>query len=262
MAKIKSSCIRSGELLHKDMSQTHEIAGNRTEYASKPHILVVDDDDRIRDLLVRYLQEQDFVVCAAANAEEAKDILLLASFDILVVDVMMPGQDGMSLTEELRQNNETPIILLTAMGEVEDKIKGLTKGADDYVTKPFDPRELVLRIQAILKRQLSPRANLNQKKKLKIGQWIFDPEYKELQGDQSNQSLTDVEVTLLNALSQSLGELITRDQLADLCAIDPDKRTIDVQVTRLRRKLEENTQMPRYLQTVRGKGYILRGEYI
>ena len=148
------------------------------------------------------------------------------------------------------------------MGEVEDKIKGLTKGADDYVTKPFDPRELVLRIQAILKRQPSTHNNLHQKKKLKIGQWIFDPEYKELQGDKSNQSLTDVEATLLNALSQSLGELVTRDQLADLCAIDPDKRTIDVQVTRLRRKLEENTQSPRYLQTIRGKGYILRGEYI
>lgn len=244
------------------MSQTQEITRKNPEYASKPHVLVVDDDDRIRDLLVRYLLEQEFMVCAAANAQDAKEILLLASFDVLVVDVMMPGQDGMSLTEEIRQEKDTPIILLTAMGEVEDKIKGLTKGADDYVTKPFDPRELVLRIQAILKRQPSTRNNLHQKKKLKIGQWIFDPEYKELQGDKSNQSLTDVEATLLNALSQSLGELVTRDQLADLCAIDPDKRTIDVQVTRLRRKLEENTQSPRYLQTIRGKGYILRGEYI
>lgn len=224
-----------------------------------PHILVIDDDDRIRDLLARYLTAHDFFVSTAQDAAQAKEILALAAYDALVVDVMMPGQDGMDFTEELRQNNDIPILLLTAMGETKDKIKGLTSGADDYLTKPFDPQELVLRLQAILRRKPKPQVV---KSKVEIGRWVYYSTHNELVDGDTRVKLTDGEANLLDALLQQKGSVMSREALSKACDMDPDKRTVDVQVTRLRRKLEEDSNMPRYLQTVRGKGYVLRTERI
>ena len=227
-------------------------------YAALPHILVVDDDDRIRELLERYLTENGFFVMCAANADEARQILALSVYDVLVVDVMMPGQDGMDFTQSLRdKNNNVPVLLLTAMGEVEDKIKGLSHGADDYLVKPFDPRELLLRLQAILRRVPTVPTLEDE---VTIGHWIYHRLKKELHHDTDSKpvALTDGEVTLLEALLIKAGQVISREELSAACDMDPDKRTIDVQVTRLRRKLEEDSNRPLYLQTIRGKGYVLR----
>jgi two-component system phosphate regulon response regulator OmpR len=239
------------------MKNSDEIA----DYAALPHILVVDDDDRIRELVTRYLKDNGFFVSAAEDAAEAKSILKIASYDALVVDVMMPGQDGMEFTQEIRETNDAlsdvPILLLTAMGEVDDKITGLTAGADDYLTKPFDPRELILRLQAILRRRPQHKTEI---KKLRIGEWIYDADQKTIQEGDTYVRLTDGEANLLGALATKTGEAISREELAEQCGLDPDKRTVDVQVTRLRRKLGDDSSMPKYLQTVRGKGYLLRAE--
>jgi len=224
-------------------------------YAALPHILVIDDDDRIRELVCRYLTEHGFFVSEAQDAAHAKEILNFASYDALVVDVMMPGQTGFEFTTELRRISDIPVVLLTAMGEVDDKITGLEIGADDYLTKPFDPRELVLRLEAILRRR--PSAEI-QNSALQIGDKIFNPEQNELVQGEALIKLTDSEATLLKALAARKGEIISRDDLAAACSLDPDGRTIDVQVTRLRRKIEEDNSNPRYLQTVRGKGYRLQ----
>jgi len=227
------------------------------DFQTLPHILVVDDDDRIRTLVSRYLNEHGFLSFTASNAGEAKEILKIGLFDALVVDVMMPGQDGRAFTKELRQKDDTPVLLLTAMGEVDDRVGGLQSGADDYLTKPFDPRELVLRLEAILRRR--PQARPAQKK-FRIGRWAYDPEVPELRGADESVRLTDVEANLLKALTRRPGSILSREELAALCGVDAGERTIDVQVTRLRKKLEEDSKMPRYLQTVRGKGYLLRAE--
>ncbi len=238
-----------------------EASKENTNLAVLSHILVIDDDDRIRELVARYLREHDFFVSTAENAGQAKEILALAEYDALVVDVMMPGQDGMEFTEELRQqnnvNSDVPILLLTAMGETEDKIKGLTSGADDYLSKPFDPRELVLRLQAILRRKPEPKII---EKEVQIGRWMYHSSYNELLDGEIRVKLTDGEANLLNALLAQNGNVMSRVSLSSACNMDPNTRTIDVQVTRLRRKLEEDSNMPRYLQTVRGKGYVLRTE--
>ncbi|MEM6811743.1 MAG: response regulator transcription factor [Pseudomonadota bacterium] len=226
---------------------------------TRPHILVVDDDDRIRELVKKYLTKQDFIVSSAQSAQEASDIMKHFVYDILVLDVMMPGQTGFEFTEELRKSSDIPIILLTALSETDDRVEGLTSGADDYLTKPFDPRELVLRIEAILRRR--PK-EIFESSKLQIGPWFFDPDYAELKSDERHVKLTDSEVNLLKTLGQKAGELYHRESLSEECGFDPLKRTIDVQVTRLRRKLEDNSDNPRYLQTVRGKGYVLRAEKI
>jgi two-component system phosphate regulon response regulator OmpR len=232
---------------------------------SLPHILVVDDDDRIRELVARYLRENDFFVSTAEDAAQAKEILEVAQYDALVVDVMMPGQNGMDFTKEIRDTGklqkDVPVLLLTAMGEIDDKIKGLSAGADDYLTKPFDPRELVLRIQAILRRRPQLKdINTN----LRIGGWIFDANHNELIDEENDQSvkLTDGEANLLKALGINVGEVMNREALSEACGLDADKRTVDVQVTRLRRKLEKDSNNPRYLQTVRGQGYVLRAERV
>lgn len=231
-----------------------------TNLAEKPHILVIDDDDRIRELLARYLKENGFFVSTAGDAAIAKEALALAAFDILIVDVMMPGQNGMEFTEELRQkNNDVPVLLLTAMGETEDKIKGLTTGADDYLTKPFDPRELVLRLQAILRRKPKPQIV---EAEIQIGRWLYYSSHNELVNGTERVKLTDGEAKLLNAFLGQKGNVMSREALSVACDMDPDKRTVDVQVTRLRRKLEEDSNMPRYLLTVRGKGYVLRTERV
>ena len=226
------------------------------DYESLPHILVVDDDDRIRELVCRYLSESGFLVSTAENAAVAQEIMTLAQYDALVVDVMMPGQDGMEFTQQLRETSDVPVLLLTAMVETEDRIKGLTSGADDYLAKPFDPRELVLRLQAILRRTPVKK---NLEPEVKIGHWVYSRPKKQLQDHEATPVvLTDGEVTLLEALLKQEGEVVSREALSDACDMDPDKRTIDVQVTRLRRKLEEDSNRPLSLQTIRGKGYVLR----
>lgn len=229
---------------------------NIDSFAALPHILVVDDDDRIRELVSRYLIQHGYLVSTASDAGEAKEILEFAEYDALVVDVMMPGQNGMEFTQELRAKNDVPVLLLTAMGEVEDKISGLQTGADDYLTKPFDPRELVLRLEAIIRRR--PKYVVEEIKQVQVGPWIYKLDYNELVSDQGTVKLTDGEARMLKTLALKGGEVVSREALAEACGIDPDNRTVDVQVTRLRRKLEEDSSNPRLLQTVRGKGYLLR----
>ena len=230
----------------------------KENYADKVNVLVIDDDERIRDLVARYLNEKGYIAMVAGSAEEAAGFLKLYSFDILIVDVMMPGDSGVEFTQSLRvQGNQTPVILLTAMGEVEDRILGLEAGADDYIPKPFDPRELVLRIDAVIKRVPKENSKIT---KVQIGQWQFDIDHPELFDGQTRIALTNVEANLLQILMQTPGDVVSRDYLSQQCNLDPNKRTIDVQVTRLRRKLEEDSNRPRYLQTVRGQGYLLRAE--
>lgn len=226
-------------------------------YAALPHVMVVDDDRRIRDLLARYLGDNGFVVISAGDAEEASRLLKSFIVDVLVVDVMMPGKSGLEFTNELRARSNLPVILLTALGEAQDRIQGLEAGADDYLPKPFEPRELVLRLNAILKRT---GAKTQVGAKIRIGEWIFDPETEELSRGDDQRRLTGVEATLLKVLGQARGEVLSREELAQRCGIDSGERTIDVQVTRLRRKIEEDTKNPRFLQTIRGKGYVLRAE--
>lgn len=231
------------------------------DFIQMPNVLVIDDDERICDLVARYLNEHGYVAMKAENAAAAHELMTFFIFDLLIVDVMMPGQSGVELTQTLRaQGMDTPILLLTAMGEVEDRIAGLRAGADDYLPKPFDPRELVLRIEAILKRV--PKEKVETVKRVKIGRWEFDTDHLELVAGEERLALTNVEANLLQILSQTPGEVVSRDGLSEKCDLDPNKRTIDVQVTRLRRKLEENSNVPRYLQTVRGQGYLLRAEVL
>ena len=237
-------------------------AKKQQNYAQKPHILVVDDDVRIRELVVRYLSEHDFVSVDAGDAMEARRVLEHFEVDALVVDVMMPGETGFSFLKGLRaEGNEVPAIMLTALGEVDDRIEGLEAGADDYLSKPFEPKELVLRLHAILKRGMAAKAKLYQR--FRIGPWEFDGEQSVLLGDDGEDvKLTSMEVSLIKALALRAGEAVSRDDLAAACGIDAAGqkvgRTIDVQVTRLRRKIEVDTKAPRYLQTVRGQGYLLR----
>lgn len=231
----------------------------KTDHESRPHVLVVDDDRRIRDLLSRYLGEHGFIVLNAGDAAEAKALLKSFEVDVLVVDVMMPGQSGFEFTQEFREKRQTPIILLTALGETDDRIEGFEAGADDYLPKPFEPRELVLRINAILKRTAK---TVKVERPFKIGPWLFEPTLEELSGDHETVKLTAAEALLLKALGAHGGEVLSREELAAKCGVDAGERTIDVQVTRLRRKIEEDTKNPRYLQTVRGKGYMLRVEEV
>tara|TARA_R110001592_G_scaffold79054_3_gene236755 strand:- start:7366 stop:8079 length:714 start_codon:yes stop_codon:yes gene_type:complete len=227
--------------------------------AEKAHILVVDDDTRIRELVSRFLFDHGFIAVTAESAREAYTLIQRFAFDALVVDVMMPGETGVAFTAKLRKNGfDVPVLLLTALGEVEDRISGLESGADDYLVKPFEPKELVLRLGSILRR--TKRAH-TEKMVYHIGDWHFDPDFDELKDNHDQEiRLTSVEANLLRALAESIGKPVSRDDLAQRCGLDAGERTIDVQVTRLRRKIEENTKMPKYLQTVRGKGYLLRAE--
>ncbi len=227
--------------------------------ASKSHILVVDDDKRICELVSRFLHENGFIVLTADSVDKAYDIMEHFEFDALVVDIMMPGKTGTEFVQDLRtQGVNTPIILLTALGEAEDRIAGLKSGADDYLSKPFEPVELVLRLKSILRRVRDKHQN--KAEIYQIGKWRFDPKYLELKNGGETQILTSVEANLLRAFISSIGEVVSRDELAYRCGIDAGERTIDVQVTRLRRKIEEDTKNPKYLQTVRGKGYLLRAQ--
>lgn len=226
-------------------------------FAAKPHILVVDDDDRIRDLLTRYLTGAGYMVMAASDAQGARDVLATVEADLIVLDVMMPGMSGVELTRALRgDGNKIPILLLTAMGEVDDRIKGLEAGADDYLGKPFEPRELQLRIDAILRRAPDVAATMT---RFGLGEWQIDLDAEELSSTGTDtQKLTPVERKLLKALVARAGDVIRRDDLARACGVNPDERTIDVQVTRLRRKLNDDPKQPRFIETVRGQGYQLK----
>jgi two-component system phosphate regulon response regulator OmpR len=236
-----------------DMSVQENIKDTRN-LADLPHVLIIDDDKRIRELVSRYLHDHNFVVSSASDANAAREMMKRFVFDALVVDIMMPGESGLDFTRSLRKENDIPVLLLTALGETDDRITGLQSGADDYLPKPFEPMELVLRLQAILKRMPGPKLDVEN---IRIGRWSFDRDRNELIDGEELKSLTSVEGTLLQALASQAGEVVSRDKLASMCGIESEGRAIDVQVTRLRRKIEEDTRMPRYLQTVRGKGYRL-----
>lgn len=223
--------------------------------AKKPHILVVDDDDRIRSLLSKYLIDNDFIVATAKDALHAEEILKKSLFDALVVDVMMPGKTGFEFTKDLRRTSDLPVLLLTALGETDNRINGLEVGADDYLAKPFEPKELLLRLKAILRRRPEPAGTLSG---FKLGQWQYDPELNDLFNGEDRVRLTDVEANLLEVLARHANQILSRDDLARLCNMEGNERTIDVQVTRLRRKIKDDSRAPRYLQTIRGQGYMLR----
>ena len=216
------------------------------------HILVVDDDDRIRSLLKRFLQERGYRVSTAPNADKALSTLNSLAFDLLVLDVMMPGMNGFELTEAIRKRGDTPILLLTARGEAEDRIRGLSLGADDYLAKPFEPEELVLRINAILRRARPASAAIRQ---VVFGDWQFDVERESLTQSGSPVRLTGGEAALLAALAASAGQTVSRLSLSERTG--GGERAVDVQVTRLRRKIETDPKEPLHLQTVRGEGYRL-----
>ena len=223
---------------------------------NQPHILVVDDDRRLRELLRRYLVDNGFVVTTASDAADGRAKLASLSFDLIVLDVMMPGESGLDFTASLRQQNETPILLLTAMAETADRIAGLEHGADDYLSKPFEPRELVLRINSILRR-LAPPAVADQAP-VRLGGVLFDAQREELRSGDRRIKLTTAEASLLRVLAANAGVTMSREELTDKSRITGNARTVDVQVTRLRRKIEPDPRMPRYLLTVRGEGYVLR----
>ena len=226
-----------------------------------PHLLIVDDDERIRSLLKQFLIQSDYLVSTAENAEQAGTLLSTIEFDIIILDVMMPGQDGITFTAELRKSkNITPILLLTARGETEDKIKGLEAGADDYLPKPFEPKELLLRINAILRRMPDLKKDQMSPKTLNFGNLNYDVARSELWEGNNQIRLTTTEIHLMKIFTSALGEPISRAELVTSLGKDvslAQDRAIDVQITRLRRKIEVNPSQPRYLQTVRGAGYML-----
>ena len=224
----------------------------------KSHILVVDDDTRLRSLLGRFLREQNFVVSMAKDALEATMFLEQYRFDLIVLDVMMPGINGFEFLKKLRAESNVPVLMLTAMGETSDRIFGLETGADDYLPKPFEPKELVLRIKSILKRLPKKEAN---KSILTFGSIHYDMTTKELKTISGETiHITNVEQQLLAILGQKSGQIFAREKLAELLGAGNNPRSIDVQITRLRKKIEKDSKNPRYLQTIRGKGYMLLPE--
>ncbi len=219
-----------------------------------PHILIVDDDERIRDLTSRYLEDHGFVAICASSAPHARTLLEEFTVDVMVVDVMMPGETGLEFTKSLQGKRNVPVLLLTALSEANNRIEGLESGADDYLTKPFEPRELVLRLNSILRRSMNSSKAISG---YGIGPYIFDVSSDTFMGSGASKPLTETETRLLKAMASRKGEVVSREELADICDIDGGGRSIDVQVTRLRRKIEENPKSPKHLQTVRGKGYRL-----
>ncbi len=219
-----------------------------------PHILVVDDDLRLRRLLRKYLMENGFLVSTAEDAADAEAKLRSLAFDLMIVDVMMPGEDGMSFTRRLRGKAGIPVIMLTARGGNDDRIAGLESGADDYLPKPFEPRELVLRIRSVLRRDAAAPVF----EAARFGPFAFDPERMELRRGDEPVALTSREAALLRVFARNPGATLSRMSLSRQSG--SGERAIDVQVARLRRKIEDDPRMPRYLQTVWGAGYVLRAE--
>lgn len=226
--------------------------------ADKPHILVVDDDTRLRELLKSFLSKNGFRVTAAGHAAEARQRLQALDFDLIVLDVMMPGETGLAFAAQLRRTDNVPILMLTAMGDTKDRIAGLETGVDDYLGKPFEPRELLLRIQSVLRRGRSDAAPSAEPQRLAtFGPNQFDAELGELTQKGKRVALTDAEVALLRAFAARMGEVLSRETLCKSVGSAINERAIDVQVTRLRRKIEPDPSFPRYLRTVRGQGYRL-----
>lgn len=225
------------------------------------HLLVVDDDERIRGLLQKFLIRNGFLVTAARDAAQARRLLAGLDFDMLILDVMMPGEDGISLTRDLRSRMTVPILLLTAKGETQNRIEGLEAGADDYLVKPFEPKELLLRINAILRRVPQVKAATQAPKVLHMGAVRYDIDRGELWRGADPVKLTATEAQLMRAFAAQPGQPISRERLAGEAPAEDgngQERAVDVQITRLRRKIEEDPKMPRYLQTVRGEGYMLQ----
>jgi two-component system, OmpR family, phosphate regulon response regulator OmpR len=217
------------------------------------HILVVDDDERLRALLQKYLSQHGFRVTSARGAEDARALMKSMAFDLLIVDVMMPGESGLDLTRSVRAVSQVPILMLTARGEPEHRIAGLELGADDYLAKPFEPRELVLRCAALLRRAAPPP---QAHREVKMGDTIFDSDRGELRRKGKPVRLTSSEAALLKLFAANAGRPFSRTDLCTRLGVSLE-RSIDVQVTRLRRKIEEDPKLPLYIQTVRGIGYVL-----
>lgn len=225
-----------------------------------PHLLIVDDDERIRDLLRKFLMRHGFLVSIARDADHARRVLGGLDFDLIVLDVMMPGESGVDLTRALRARRSTPILLLTAKGEAADRIEGLEAGADDYLPKPFEPRELLLRINAILRRVPEPEPEPTQPRIVQMGPARYDIERGELSRGGIPIKLTATEIQLMRIFSDHLRQAVSRARLVEELGRDngqAQERAVDVQITRLRRKIESDPKQPRYLQTVRGEGYML-----
>jgi two-component system phosphate regulon response regulator OmpR len=223
----------------------------------QPHILVVDDDKRLSELLRRYLAENGFRVTVAGDARQAWTHLESLTFDLIVLDVMMPGQNGLDFATALRPKSNVPILMLTAMADAEDRINGLERGADDYLGKPFEPRELVLRIRRILGRVPAPPAPAAVTQ-IHLGPFAFDMAREALSRRGRPVRITSGEARLLKVLASHAGEPVERERLLSESRLAGSLRTVDVQVARLRRKIEPDPRMPRYIQTMRGKGYLLR----
>ena len=219
---------------------------------NKTHILIVDDDNRIRDLLKEYLSENQYMISTSENAENAKIKLSQFRFDLIVLDVMMPGQNGYELTKDIRKNIKTPIILLTAKGEVENRIKGLELGADDYIGKPFEPKELLLRIRNIINK--NNKIDLNTKHL--IGNAQIDLNKMSINLGEKNKKINLSEKKVLIEMLANPGKTYSREEIGKISGISQE-RSIDVMITRLRQKIETNPKNPKYLQTIRGSGYVL-----
>jgi two-component system phosphate regulon response regulator OmpR len=219
---------------------------------NKKHILVVDDDDRIRSLLKDYLVENNYVVSTAENSEQAKVKLEYLKFDIIILDVMMPGQNGYELTKEIKKKMKVPIILLTAKGEVENRIKGLELGADDYLGKPFEPKELLLRVKNIINKNNKINLNL----KYYIGNAEIDLNKMTITFNNKLKKINNSEKKVLEEMLANPGKTYSREEIGKISGISQE-RSIDVMITRLRQKLEINPKNPKYLQTIRGSGYVL-----
>ena len=219
---------------------------------NKNHILIVDDDDRIRNLLKDYLSENSYIVSTAENADQAKEKLQLIKFDIIILDVMMPGQNGYELTKEVKKVIKTPIILLTAKGEVENRIKGLELGADDYIGKPFEPKELLLRIKNIINKS----KKIDLRTKHNIGTAEIDLNKMVINFNNKLKKINNSEKKVLIEMLANPGITFSREEIGKISGISQE-RSIDVMITRLRQKLERNPKNPKYLQTIRGSGYVL-----
>ncbi len=219
---------------------------------NKLHILIVDDDDRIRELLKDFLSDNDYIVSSAENADQAKERLRYIKFDIIILDVMMPGQNGYDLTKEIKKKFNIPIILLTAKGEVENRIKGLEIGADDYIGKPFEPKELLLRVKNIIKNN----AKLNLNSKHVVGKAEIDLNKMSVILNSKVGKINNSEKKVLLEMLSNPGKTFSRAEIGKISGISQE-RSIDVMITRLRQKLEMNPKNPKYLQTIRGEGYVL-----
>jgi two-component system phosphate regulon response regulator OmpR len=226
----------------------------RTNAADAPHFLVVDDDERLRSLLQRYLATNGFRITVAADAAEARRLLKSIEFDGVILDVMMPGESGLDLAADLRAQSDVPILMLTARGEAQDRIEGLERGVDDYLPKPFEPRELMLRLSALVRRARNSQPPPH--REIRMGQCIFDPERGELTRAGKRVKLTSSEAQMLKLFAANAGRSFSRANLCTRLNIQLE-RSVDVQVTRLRRKIEEDPKLPLYIQTVRGVGYVL-----